>query len=171
MTYKLPLKMIVVCSLMLSGCADTVENTFYPSSTPVAAQPDIVSVKLAQAADKASRALDTIANIEQYRNPNIPRMNDSYQDLPPNLAQPITLRWSGPAEQIIGALAERAGYKIMVVGQIPEVPIVVNVDSYQQPLVHVLRNVGLQMGSRANLILNQQESFVEIRYAALDRSI
>jgi hypothetical protein len=51
---------------VLPGC----DSTYYSSSiTPVATEPDIVTVKLAQAADKASQALDTIAAIDQQRNP------------------------------------------------------------------------------------------------------
>jgi len=156
---------------MLAGCAETNEHTYFPASTPVAAQPDIVSVKLAQAADKASRALDIMANIEQYKNPNMPKLQENFQNLPPNLGQPVTVKWSGPMEQIVYVLSGRAGYKMQVVGIVPEVPIVVNLDAYQQPLIHVMRDIGLQIGTRADLIINQQEGFVEVRYAAFDKSI
>jgi hypothetical protein len=42
---------------LLPGC-ETISST---SVTPVATEPDIVTVKLAQAADKAAQALDTIS--------------------------------------------------------------------------------------------------------------
>src|SRR5277367_5356972 len=71
----------------LAGC----EN---PTITPVATEPDIVTVKLAQAADKASKALDTISGIEQQRNPATPPIED-YTNVPANLMQPVSLRWSG----------------------------------------------------------------------------
>jgi len=136
--------------------------------TPVAAEPDIVTVKLAQAADKASQALDSIAGIEQMRSPATPPAED-YSNVPPNLMQPVSLRWSGPIESVTRALAERAGLKFRVKGAEPSVPLVVNVDAYQQPIMHILRDVGLQAGRRANLAIDSAAGVIEVRYAAVDR--
>jgi defect-in-organelle-trafficking protein DotD len=139
-------------------------------STAVATEPDIVSVKLAQAADKASAALDSIANIEQQKNPAVPPMRDDYADASPNMMQPVTLRWSGPVEQVTRTLAERAGLRFRVKGREPAVPLVINVDAYQEPILHVLRDIGLQAGTRADLMIDQNEGVVEVRYAAADQS-
>src|SRR5882757_3311740 len=86
-----------------------------PTITPVAAEPDIVTVKLAQAADKASQALTSIAGIEQARSPTSPPLED-YSNAPTNLMQPVTLRWSGPIEPVVRTMAEHAGYKFRVKG-------------------------------------------------------
>jgi len=138
------------------------------SVTPIATEPDVVTAKLEAAADKASRALDTIANIEQARSPATPPA-DSLSDAPPNLAQPISVRWSGPIDQITKALADRAGMRFRVKGTIPPVPVTVSVDIYQEPLIHVLQNIGLQAGQRADLSVDAQNGVVEIRYAPPDR--
>ena len=53
---------ILASLVLVLGCEKT-------TITPVATEPDIVTVKLAQAADKASKALDSIAGIEQQRSP------------------------------------------------------------------------------------------------------
>ena len=168
---KRKLLLISGTALLLAGCSEF--NALF-SSTPetkaVATEPDVVTLKLAQAADKASRALDTIANIEQQRNPAVPPVADDYASAPPNLAQPVSLRWSGPIEQVTRTLAERAGMRFRVKGRQPAVPLVVNVDAYQQPLLHVLRDVGLQAGTRADLSIDQNEGVVEVRYAAADQS-
>ena len=164
-------RVILVAAILLAGCADDTEHTILPPSVPIAAQPDIVSVKLAQAADKAAQALDVIANIEQTKNPDVPKLEKSYDRAPENLSQPITVRWSGPVEQMIYVLANKAGYKMHVKGRVPEVPIVVHLDVYQKPLIHVMRDIGLQMGSRADLIVNQEKDYVEVIYAASDKSI
>jgi defect-in-organelle-trafficking protein DotD len=137
---------------------------------PVATEPDIVSVKLAQAADKASKSLDSIAAIEQQKNPTIPPIPDDYANASPNMMQPVSLRWSGPIEQVARVLAERAGLRFRVKGREPAVPLVVNVDAYQEPILHVLRDIGLQAGTRADLAIDQNEGVVEVRYAAADQS-
>ena len=156
-----------VALFLLAGCSSGWDR---PNVKPVATEPDIVSVKLAQAADKASRALDDIANIEQQQNPTASPIQNTDADALPALMQPVSLRWSGPIELVGRTLAERAGMRFRVKGNQPAVPLVVNVDAYQQPILHILRDVGLQAGSRADLAINQNEGVVEVRYAASDRS-
>src|SRR6202453_4978935 len=94
--------------LVLSGIALLAACDQTGTVTPVATEPDLVTAKLEQAADKASQALDSIAGIEQQRSPISPPVED-YTGAPANLTQPITIRWSGPIEQISKSLAERAG--------------------------------------------------------------
>jgi defect in organelle trafficking protein DotD len=137
--------------------------------TPVAAEPDIVTAKLEQAADKASRALDSIANIEQQRAPASPPIED-FSGAPANLTQPVTIRWSGPIDQISKALADRAGLRFRIKGAAPPVPLTVSIDVYQQPLIHVLQDIGMQAGQRADLAIDALNGVVEIRYAPPDKS-
>ncbi|MDE1900602.1 MAG: DotD/TraH family lipoprotein [Alphaproteobacteria bacterium] len=160
-----------VAALMLAGCAD-IDNAFNPPPKVenVATQPDIVSVKLAQAAAKASKALDEISNIEQQKNPGVPPVQDDYSNVPPNLMQPVSVRWSGPIEQIARTLADRAGMRFRVKGREPAAPLIVNVDAYQEPIIHILRDVGLQAGTRADLDIDSSAGVVEVRYAAQDYS-
>lgn len=136
-----------------------------PIVTPLAAQPDIVTVKLAQAADKASKALDTIAGIEQMRTPIAPAP-ENYRNAPPNLMQPVSLRWSGPIELVAKTLADQAGLRFRVKGSQPAAPLVVNVDAYQQPILHILRDIGLQAGQRADLSVDPSGGAIELRYGS-----
>ena len=151
---------------LLAGC-DTSSSYSGSTVTPVATEPDIVTVKLAAAADKASKALDTISGIEQERNPATPPMED-YSNAPASLMQPVSLKWSGPIEQVAQALADRAGMRFHIKGTRPPVPIVVNVDAYQQPIIHVLHDLGLQAGHRADLAVDAQNGVIELRYAPGD---
>ncbi|MDD3028805.1 MAG: DotD/TraH family lipoprotein [Alphaproteobacteria bacterium] len=141
-----------------------------PAPKPLATQPDIVSIKLAQAANKAAEALDRIAAIEQHRNPAVPQAQKDFGNASGAIMQPVSLRWSGPIDQAARVLAERAGLHFRVSGRAPAAPLVVNIDAYQQPILYVLRNIGLQAGSRADLLVNQNQGVVEVRYAAADQS-
>ncbi len=160
---------VVKNSILTCGVALLLAACEPPKVTPVASEPDIVTVKLAAAADKASAALDTIAGIEQQRGPATPPV-ESFENAPISEMQPVTLRWSGPIELVVRELAERAGMKFRVKGNIPEVPLAVNVDVYQQPLLHVLRDIGLQAGHRADVAVDDRNGVVEVRYAPADRS-
>lgn len=162
-----PLLFLALVSVAaLAGC-DSVSTISSTSVTPVATEPDIVTVKLAQAADKASQALDVIAGIEQERSPATPPVED-YSNAPPSLMQPVSVRWSGNIELITRALAERAGYRFRIKGSIPPVPVVVHVDAYKQPILHILRDIGLQAGHRADIAIDGTGGAVELRYAPSD---
>ncbi len=176
MTISKTILKVTIATLLLGGCSEW--NRWWSDSpsyqlesgTPVATQPDIVSVKLAQAADKASKALDTIANIEHHKNPAVPPIQKDYSSASPAMMQPVTLRWSGPIDQIARVLAERAGMRFRTAGRTPGVPVVVNVDAYQQPILYIMRDIGLQSGSKADLLVDQNEGVVEVRYAAADQA-
>lgn len=157
-----PVMALLMTGVLASGCASV-------QTTPIAAEPDLVSTRLAQAAEKASLALDTIAGIEQERAPQMPAPVD-YSSAPPALTQPITVRWSGPIEQMVEALASRAGMKYQKVGSRGGAPLIVNVDVYQRPLIEVLHDLGLQSGRRADISVNSSNNTIEIRYAPVDRT-
>jgi len=154
---------LFLVGLMLSGC-DT-----YLGTTPIAAEPDVVGTRIAQASEKAAAALDTIAGIEQQRAPQMPPPED-YTSAPPALTQPITVKWSGPIEKMAETLATRAGMHFQSIGGRPGVPLLVSVDVYQKPLIEVLHDLGLQAGRRADISVNSSNNTIEIRYAPVDRT-
>ena len=47
---------------------------------------------------------------------------------------------------------------------------IVNVDVYQQPIMHVLRNIGLQIGRRADVAVDGPGGAIELRYAPGEQS-
>lgn len=152
---------LTLTCLSVAACAG-------PSTVPVAAEPDLVGTRIAQAAEKASVALDALSNIEQQRTP-ITTAPEDYSSAPAAMTQPITVRWTGPIEQITQTLASRAGLRYATQGQQPSVPITVAVDVYQKPLIDVLRSIGLQAGRRADINVDAQGGAIEIRYAPVDR--
>ncbi len=123
---------------------------------------DKVSLMLADAADRASNALETLAAVEQNRSPGV--AVDPINDAPVELRRAVTVTWAGPVEQLTKRLADRASYNFMTIGDPPPVPLVVNVDVENRPVIDVLRDVGLQLGLRADLKVDSPRRMVEIRY-------
>ncbi|MDD3182870.1 MAG: DotD/TraH family lipoprotein [Alphaproteobacteria bacterium] len=154
--------LLLAIGMALVGCSSM-------QLDPVATEPDLVSMRLAQAAEKAAKALDTISGIEQEREPQLPAPQD-YSSAPPALTQLITVRWSGPIEQMVDTLATRAGMRYQAVGGRPNVPLLINLDVYQKPLIEVLHDLGLQAGRRADISVNSSNNTIEIRYAPVDRT-
>ncbi len=154
------LSILVLSTLALSACADGPIRVKDPQ---LVATPDKVDAMLAQAADKASSALETLAAVEQKRTPSASIA--PVQGAPPELMRAITINWIGPADQIVYTLANRAGYKFQALGELPSTPVVVSIDVTNQPLIEVLRSIGLQLGARADIRVDSAAQRIELMYA------
>ncbi|MDD3020339.1 MAG: DotD/TraH family lipoprotein [Alphaproteobacteria bacterium] len=152
---------LCVLSLALSAC-----ETYSPvkvKDPQLVAQPDKVSMMLAQAADRASNALETLAAVEQKRTPEagVPAIGN----VPAELRRAVTVNWIGPVDSITKMLADRAGYKFVTLGAVPATPVVVEVNVTNKPVIDVLRSIGLQLGPRANVHVNSSAKLVELGYS------
>ncbi len=132
------------------------------------ASPDSVSLMLAESADRASSALQTLAAIEQAQKPGI--AVGTIENAPPELRRAMTVSWIGPAEQIAVKLANKASYKFLTVGSKPPVPLVVNLDVENRPVIDILRDIGLQLGQRADIKVDANRRIVELHYAPVSKT-
>lgn len=149
--------LVIAGAIMVSGCA-------LPKRNPqVVASPDKVSLMLAEAADKASNSLQTLAAIEQTRSPGV--AVQPITNAPDELMRAMTLTWVGPPEQIMRKLADRASYNFLALGNRPPVPLVVNVDVQNKPVIEILRDIGLQLGVRADVKVDSERQMIELHYA------
>lgn len=151
----------IVLALGLTGC-----ETGYPirvKDPQLVSQPDKVSMMLAQAADKASNALEALAAVEQRRTPagQVPAIVGA----PPELMRAITINWVGPVDQIVKTLADKSSYRYVVLGVAPATPATVSVDVTNKPIIEVLRSIGLQLGARADVYVDSAEQIVALTYA------
>lgn len=158
---KAGLACAVLAPLFLAGCssAEPVEGD-HPQ---LVAAPDKVSMMLADAADRASVALETLAAVEQARSPEV--SVSPIENVPAELRRAITVNWVGPVEPIAEKLASRAGYAFQVIGTPPPVPLVVSVDVENMPVIDVLRSLGLQLGVRGDLRVDGRRQMVEVHYS------
>ena len=131
----------------------------------VVASPDKVTLMLAEAADKASNALETLAAVEQSQAPAI--AVQPIHNAPPELKRAITITWVGPAEGLVKKLAERASYSFITIGDRPPVPLTVNIDAENKPVIDILRDAGLQFGMRADIKVDSVRQMVELHYAPI----
>jgi defect-in-organelle-trafficking protein DotD len=150
--------LVFVIALCLGACEPM------PKRDPqVVTSPDKVSLMMAEAADKASNALETLAAVEQAKSPGV--AVEPIHNAPEELERAITVNWVGPPDQITKMLADRAGYDFLAVGNRPPVPIVVNIDVENEPVIDVLRDIGLQLGARGDIKVDSVRKIVEIHYS------
>jgi defect-in-organelle-trafficking protein DotD len=152
----LPLTSLMFLLVALTACS---RNAPHPQ---LVAEPDQVTLRLAQAADRAANALDTLASIEQVRTPT---------DLPPlaagapaELRRSITVNWYGNVEPLLKTLADRASYRFLITGNKPENALIVTINVRNQPVIETLRDVGLQMGTRAQVKVDAAQQVIELNY-------
>lgn len=157
-------KVILVCALSLSVIATSC--TDIPKiDQQLVAEPDPISLRLASAVDKASAALQTLASVEQARNPGVQVQAAPYA--PQELRRTVSLDWTGPIAPLIRRLADRAGYQVQINGDEPPTPVVVSIHAQEKSVVEILRDIGLQAGQRADVSVDPEHRLVELNYAPL----
>jgi defect in organelle trafficking protein DotD len=157
---------LIVATLAMAACSST--STVNMKDPQLVASPDRVSGMLAEAADKASNALQTLAAIEQAKAPaaDLARTDSA----PVELRRAVTVAWVGPVDALSKSLADRASYSFTILGDIPPVPVVVNIDVENKPIIDVLRDIGLQLGGRADIRVDSIRRVVELHYAPVTAS-
>ena len=151
----------LVTSVLLAACAPL--NFNQKVDQQMVAEPDPVGLRLASAADRASAALQTLASVEQARTPAV--AIQSVPSAPQELRRSVSVEWVGPIEPLAQKLADRAGYRFRTNGAAPAAPIVVTVAAKQKSVVEVLRDLGLQAGTRADIAVDVDQKVVELNYA------
>ncbi|MEM9468871.1 MAG: DotD/TraH family lipoprotein [Pseudomonadota bacterium] len=152
--------------LTLSACSHSPFDSVKTKREPqVLASPDKVSLMLAEAADKASNALETLAAVEQERSPAV--AVQPIHNAPPELNRSMTLSWVGPADQITKLLADRASYSFLTIGNAPPVPLIVDINVRNRPVIEILRDVGLQLGKRADIKVDATSEIIELHYSPI----
>ena len=161
------MKKIILTSLLcgvMAGCSN-VGWTPNVGQRQLVAEPDKVDLMLADAADRSTRALETLAAMEQSQMPIKPVA--AVPQVPQDLARGVSVQWSGPAEPLVQELARKAGYAYNAVGSKPATDIIVSVAAQNKPLIELFRDIGMQMGARGDLKVNMQMRSIEIHYAEM----
>ena len=115
-------------------------------------EPDPAEARLIEAAERAERALASLARALPAPDPRsgLP----GAESLPAALRRPVTVDWAGPIETLAATLARRAGYRFAEAGSAPARPLIVAVDADGEPLIAVLRDLGLRAGGAATLTVD-----------------
>lgn len=77
----------------------------------------------------------------------------------------VSIDWGGPVEPLVAQIAASSGYKIRVLGNPPAVPVMVFLSVKNVPLGNVLRDIGFQVNTKANIVVFPRSKVIELRYA------
>lgn len=126
--------------------------------------PDPAEMRLVEAVERAELALASLARALPAPGPEsgLPDANS----LPAALRRPVTVDWTGPIETLAADLARRAGYGFAQAGRAPARPLIVAVVAKDEPLIAVLRDLGLRAGSAATLTVDAANRTVLLDWTA-----
>ena len=164
---RAPAVMWLVCASVLTGpLAGCVSWTPDPPATvaPAGRSPDPAEMRLVEAVERAERALASLARAlpAPGRESGLPDANI----LPAALRRPVTLDWTGPIEALAADLSRRAGYRFALAGRAPARPLIVAVEAKDEPLIAVLRDLGLRAGGAATLTVDAANRTVLLDWTA-----
>ena len=141
---------LLCVGVALSACIAT------RSAEPEMPKLDAAEAILVEAALRAETAVTRLAALEG--NPagggEIPRI------VPEGLLKRVDFEWIGPVDEAARKLAEEAGYRFEMAGKRPVKPVMVEIRSERRPLVMVLRDVGLQAGAAAAVMVDAERGLV-----------
>lgn len=140
----------------LAGCATT-----HPAPTA----PDPVKVQLASAAQSVRASLRQLAEAEQFD--KMKRLPSPAESAPviPGLERKVSMPWNGPLAAVVEKLAALGGYEVQSAGRPPSLPILISLGAEPASLAQQLRDVGLQAGNRADIVVDPTRRKVEVIYA------
>ena len=135
----------------LAGCVSWTSGP-PPVAAPAAANSDPAEMRLVEAVERAERALAALARTLPAPDPlsALPPVDG----VPEELRRAVTLDWTGPVEVLAADLARRAGYRFGEAGRPPARPPIVAVAAKDEPLIAVLRDLGLRVGGAATLTVD-----------------
>ena len=123
-----------------------------------------IAQQLADAAVRAEMALARLARIQAARDPIA--WEPAPENVPRELLREVTVDWTGPLRELARRLAELSGYEFRETGSPAVQPVMVDVHSVKRPLISVLREVGLQGGTRVRLLVDARRRVVEVVHRA-----
>ena len=139
-------------------------------STPMMKKPplngpsDDASIKLAEAATSISHSMMKMARVEKVLLPNeannTVNIPSSY-----NLQTHANIDWNGPIEDLLQRIAHAAHYRLRVLGSAPAIPLLINLNSNDESLAEILRNIDYQAGNKAYIHVYPSQQVIELRYA------
>lgn len=135
------------------------------SNPPAPSTPDPTLTAIDRSAAEVSRSITALAEVEQYdRFKRMPGQPRNFEQIP-DMAQTVSMPWDGPVEAAVRQLARQAGYTFKLAGRPPVIPVLVQLPDQPASISDLLRNVGLQAGSRADVFVYPGQRIVELRYS------
>lgn len=119
---------------------------------------------LAEASYAVSRSIVDLAETEQAAHP-LPPLAPPPSPASYGMGGLASIDWSGPVQPLLRQIAKASGFRLMVLGTAPAIPVLVSIFQKNAMLGDILRNIGYQCGVRATVVVFPENRTIELRYA------
>lgn len=171
MKQKLMISLIAVAATAMTGCATTTRSAdpanmsterIYSTLVEVAHSIDLNQRILAEAKN-TQVMVDAVAAQSPAARNKIEHLTTN--KIPYGMDERISLEWSGPIEEIVDVLVDGTQkYTFLPEGKRPPTPILVRVSARDRQIGEILRDVGVQAGARADIIVDENTMLVKLKY-------
>lgn len=142
---------LLCCLLLLNGCYSTKPQLPATAAPiPIDAVTDEASAKLAEAASSVSQSLAELAAVDKAN------MAPQAAKLYPHVAEmqipgSSSIDWNGPIQPLLKQIAKAAGYRLVVSGNAPAIPIVIMIRAEERANAEIVQDAALQAAARATI--------------------
>lgn len=148
----------LLMAVLVSGCASSQVRGSGSN------EQDPAYLTLLKSARNIEQSLTLLSEAEQFekmrQNPTQPRI---FKQIP-GMEQVVTMPWQGTLEQAVSKLSAYSGFEVKFMGKAPATPILVQIGRDPATVSDHMRNLGIQAGSRADVIVDPAQKVVEVRY-------
>ena len=141
--------------LILAGCAHRVE---YEVSDTLEAERELLAT-----AESIEHSLRLLAAAEARTPQPLMDISDLVTD-DAGLGIRASLDWAGPIEPLLEKIARVTDYRLRVIGNAPAIPVMISITREEQAVAETLKDVGLQAGNKAALVVYPSTRVIELRY-------
>ncbi len=78
-----------------------------------------------------------------------------------------SIDWSGPVQALVDKIADLSQYELKILGNEPAVPLVVSITGQDVIVADILKDAGLQLGLRGDIVVYPNSKVIELRYASM----
>ena len=158
------LGILTSCSDDSSSSAQPINYSYFTTDTVLVNGVDKnAQAELAETAQSVNSSLQQLSAIDMATHPDVK------MPAPPNakqlgMDQIVSVSWNGPVEPILKKIADVSNYKLSVLGDEPNIPVLVNVNYQNTPLADVLRDITYQVADKATITVYPASKTLELRY-------
>lgn len=132
---------------------------------PAVVVSDPAAVRLAEA---ATRVKEAVTRLAEERAAGVAPTVDIPRIVTPELQTPVTMDWIGPIENVARRLADDIGYDFVIAGPKPSAPVMVEIAVKDEPVIFVLRDIGIQAKGQAHLTTHAGRMVVRLDWLGAD---
>lgn len=146
---------LVLPGVFLVGCVTTQPAPILPTNQPQ--QEGLVDMRISDAAKKIEGLLLDLSAAKDQQSESVDKQVQE------NLGFLVSVSWIGDIETVVTKLADSVGMRHRVIGR-PLAPVFVSIDLKDAPLADAYRIIGMQAGSRADIVYRPGENVIELIY-------